>query len=117
MGYDVSLYKVPVELKDQKINDEVLFDIAYGDDNENFLLADTNFSLGNPNSIEFAMVFDIALTNNDFFKIYRIGEYNEAKNRLQTMSLDDEMKNRINNFLNIIDHELNKGELIFFCCG
>lgn len=117
MGYDVSLYKVPVELKNQYINEEVLFDIAYGDDYENCLLVDTDFSMGNPKSIDFGIVFDILLTNNDFFKIYKIGDYNEAKNRSQTMSLDDELLKRINKFLNVIEHELNKGEIIFFCCG
>lgn len=117
MGYDISLYKVPAELKDQYINDDVLFDIAYGNDYQNCLLVDTNFSMGNPKSIDFATVFDIMLTNNDFFKIYKILDFNEAINRLRTMSLDDVLLERINKFLNVIEQELNKGELIFFCCG
>lgn len=117
MGYDVSLYKVPTELKVQHISDDELFDIAYGDDYQNCLLVDTNFSIGNPKSLDFEEVFDIRLTNNDFFKIYKISDYNEAQKRLQTMSLDDELLERINKFLKVIEHELNKGEIIFFCCG
>ncbi|MFY0521078.1 hypothetical protein ACOMCU_25120 [Lysinibacillus sp. UGB7] len=59
MGYDISLFKVPEELKVQHINEDVLFDIAYGDDYPNCLLVYTNFSLGNPKSIDFAEVFNI----------------------------------------------------------
>ena len=116
MGYNVSLYKIPEELKDKHINDDVLFDIAYGDDDENYLLIDTNFSTGNPKGLDFAEVFDIFLTNDDFFKIYKMSDYHEAKNRLQSMPLDDALQERIKNFLNVIEEELNKGEVIFFCC-
>jgi len=116
MGYDISLYKIPTKLKDQYIDEDEMYDIAYGDDDENYLLAYTNFSMGNPKSSDFAEVFDIFLTNNDYFKIYKMSDYHEAKSRLQTMDLDDELLERINKFLNVIENELNKGEIIFFCC-
>jgi hypothetical protein len=117
MGYDISLYKVPTKLKDQHINDDELFDIAYDKNNENDLLVYTNFSMGNSKAVDFAEVFDIFLTNNDFFKIYTLSDYYAAKNRLQTMNLDEYLLERINKFLNVIEHELNKNEIIFFCCG
>ena len=37
MGYDISLYKIPTKLKEQHIDEDELFDIAYGDDNNNYL--------------------------------------------------------------------------------
>lgn len=116
MGYNVSLYKIPEELKDKHINDDMLFNIAYGDD-ENYLLIDTNFSMGNPASVDFAEVFDIILTNNDYFKLYNMSDYHEAKDRLKSLSLDDALLERISKFLNVIERELNKDEILFFCCG
>jgi len=121
MGYDISLYKIPAKLKEQHINEDELFEIVYGDvygeDDEEYLLAYTNFSMGNPKSIDFAEIFDIFLTNNDYFKIYKMSDYHDAKSRLQTMYIDDGLLERINKFLNVIEDELNKGEIIFFCCG
>jgi hypothetical protein len=116
MGYDVSLYKIPKELKDQRINDNILFDIAYGEAGKDHLLIYTNFSMDNSQSVDFGIVFDILLTNNDFFKIYKMSDYIETKKRLQTMNLDEALLERINKFLTIIENELNKGEIIFFCC-
>lgn len=117
MSYDVSLYKVPLKLKKQHFIDDELFEIAYGNDNEKYLLEYTNFSMGNPNAVVFAKVFDIVLTNNDYFKIYKISHYHEALNRVESMSLDNELEERIKSFLNVIVHELNNGEILFFCCG
>ncbi|MBM7715359.1 hypothetical protein JOC94_002346 [Bacillus thermophilus] len=117
MAYDISLYKVPNDLKEQDINEDILFDIVHEDiENENYLLAYTNFSMGNPKGVDFAEVFDIILTNNDYFKIYKMNDYHRAKSKLETLELDDLMLERINKFLNVIKHELNNGEIIFFCC-
>ncbi|PAF27393.1 hypothetical protein CHH61_03480 [Shouchella clausii] len=115
MGYDVSLHKVPAELKGQHIDEDVLFDIAYEEDEGN-LLHYTNFSIGNPNAADFASVFDLLLTNNGFYKIVTVDDYNQARNRLQTTSLNDSLLERVSKFLDTIDHELQKGETIFFWC-
>lgn len=117
MGYDISLYKIPEKLKEQHINEDELFEIVYGEDDEDYLLAYTDFYSGNPKAVDFARVFDIILTNNDYFKIYKMSDYHETKSRLQTMYIDDGLLERINKFLNVIEDELNKGEIIFFCCG
>ncbi|MED5094534.1 hypothetical protein [Bacillus safensis] len=117
MGYDVTLYKIPEKLKDKHIDDDMLFDIAYGDNNEHYSLVETSFSTNSQKAVDFAELFDLFLTNDDYFKVYKMSDYYEAKSRMEKMSFDEEFSKRVKHFLNVIEQELNKGEIIFFCCG
>jgi len=118
MGYDATLYKIPEKLKDKHIDDEVLFNIAYGDDNEHYSLGEISFSTNSQKAVDFAELFDLFLTNDDYFKVYTMSDYYEAKRRREEMSFDDALFSKwVDNFLNVIEQELNKGEIIFFCCG
>lgn len=117
MGYDISLHKLPNHFKSETVSYDDLFEIAYEEEYDDFYIRDTNFSSGNPKAMDFAEVFDIVLTNNDYFKIYTIEDYIKAKEQLQKMKLDNELLERINHFLKDINDSLNNGEIIFFCCG
>ncbi|GAF66429.1 hypothetical protein BTS2_3330 [Bacillus sp. TS-2] len=119
MGYNVSLYKVPEEFRNQEIHEAMLEDmlssLSYDDDTDKYLLLHTNFSSGNPNALDFEEIFDIEVTMDDFYKIYKMEDFIKTKNK--TIKIDDsELMERINKFLKVIELELNKGEIIFFSC-
>lgn len=117
MGYDATLYKIPEKLKDKNIDDDLLFDIAYGDSHEHYSLVEISFSSNSQKAVDFAELFDLFLIKDDYFKIFKMSDYYDAKSRMENMSFDEEFSKRVKHFLNVIEQELNKGEIIFFCCG
>lgn len=117
MGYDISLHKLPNRLKKEEVNEDDLFEIANKEEFEEFCIRYTNFSLGNKKALDFAEVFEVVVTNNDYFKFYLVEDYKQTKVRLQNMTLDKELLGRINLFLKDIEDSLDKGEDIFFYCG
>lgn len=117
MGYDISLHKLPTHLKAEIVSEDDLFEIAYKNKYADTHIRSTNFSSGNPKASDFAEVFDIFLTNNDYFKIFTFLDYIKTNERLQIMKLDVELLEKIDLFLKDIYDSLNNGDSIFFCCG
>lgn len=117
MGYDIALHKLPPQFKNKRLTQDDLFEIAYNEEYEDSCIRDTNFSLGNSKAVDFARIFDIILTNDDYFKLVTVDEYVAARSRLSFKEYDEHILEKVHLFLEDIKKALDDGETIFFCCG